>query len=181
LEYEIQCILLTKEIEELHMLLETLVSEVSIDFIGEFALAIKIMHNDNKVYFTNLPTIQLDGDEYPKLVISRESHTEHKWIKMLENQRLEKISIIRDEVSWNYQEKSLKVILDVAIKLTFSNEELIVFVVDSIGGLMKCINTKPKTHDNIMQLPKYWAMKTDCLSSATRNELLLSGSSMGLL
>lgn len=176
MEYEIKRILLKDDLSKLKELLNSTNMDVYIDSIGEFVLAVKVKNYSKELFILNKPSTLPDEDDYPKIEISELPYsTEIKWRRVVSNQKLEAIKLLRDSISWKNRDNSWKVQADVAIKLIFRNQEILVIVVDSIGGLMKCVQSKGKLISNVMPLGEYWSMKTDKLIDAERIEIDLYG------
>lgn len=105
---------------------------------AEYTPAICLTVNNNAIYIVNNPILQIDKDEYPKIILVREVNYNYNW-RCLAEGIIKKIVLIRDEVTWEWNGNLWRVIQDIGLKIYINNIQIVIFAVDSIGGLLECL------------------------------------------
>lgn len=80
----------SEEINILKLFLNQPQTELYIDQVGEFALAVNIKNCVTQCYLTNATITQPDGDLYPKIEISKKLESQAALMKVISNQNLKK-------------------------------------------------------------------------------------------
>jgi|GEM_PF-4020849 len=145
--------------------------KVYIDEVGEFALNIIIESPNKKIKIQNIPERNAsDGDEYPKIVIKDIMKVEPGYKLVYKGDNVKDITILRDIATWETNDRIWIVEIDIAIKIIFETEELLLLTQDSLAGFFKLfINNKMICIGELLK--DYWIMKTDQVKSLIRKEI----------
>jgi hypothetical protein len=163
-----------EQFEMLKGLKGTVLKKVFIDDVGEFALSVLIDSSDRQLLIKNVPTIQSDRDEYPKLEIEQAAREVHNYKEVIIEKVIRNIIIIRDEAVWQNNNDKWIVNSDIGIKIILEDEKLLLVAHDSLAGFIKIINIKKENFFNESKLlEEYWSMKTDLLDSLKREQILV--------
>lgn len=148
-------------------------SRIFLDDAGEFALSVLFDSSDNKLIIKNIPTIQPDGDEYPKLTIEQTTIETEGYQEIVVDKMIKKVLIIRDEASWQNSNSKWLIHSDIGIRVVLEDGELVLLAHDSLAGLIKVIDLRENYSNKSELFEEYWAMKTDMLESLKREEISL--------
>jgi hypothetical protein len=127
---------------------------------------------DRTAYIGNVPTVASDGDEYPRLVVSEHLGWHYTWtcLSVME-ERLDRVTVLRDEVAWHRQRQGWKVIADIGLRLSLSGREIVILTIDSGAGFLMCRDVNdPSLLDNL-SVERVWQFKADQLDNAIRREI----------
>jgi hypothetical protein len=145
---------------------------IDIDESCNFALAIRFLGSAKALTIMNIPTTQSDGDEYP-ILTSGDTQNHCNWTHKVQFSSETTISIIRDNVSWEYQGNRWNVLSDVGLlfKNAKQGEQFWVESVDSLAGLIRygCSQIDTTDSENVRE---FWSFKTDNLTTLKR-ELIM--------
>jgi hypothetical protein len=170
MQYDITNRLNQVQIDLLRTLKGKSLSDILIDKVGDFALAVVLDSENLHVIIKNIPSVQLDGDEYPCLVV--EETDAIKYIKRINiAKEIESITIIRDKATWHYNNDKWVIDSDIAIKFSFNGYKLLFIAHDSLAGFIRIINVKEPLINECKVLDKYWSMKADILDYIERIEI----------
>lgn len=173
MQYTMDNILSPKQISLLKNLEGATLNRIFIDDAGEFALSMFLDSSDTKLAIKNIPTIQLDGDEYPKLMIEQSAIGTKIYKEVIVNKVIKKVLIIRDEVRWQNNNKKWLINCDIGVKIILEDRELVLIALDSLAGLIKIIDLRDAYPNKSELFKEYWSMKTDVLESLKREEISL--------
>lgn len=163
--------------EHLNMLKELIgvkINKILLEEVGEFELSVIIDSDDGEVVFNNIPTVELDGDNYPRFSI-RTAHEEmqiHK--ELIFNETIQSISIVRDEAIWQKNNNKWVINTDIGIKIVLDDRELVLIAHDSMAGFIKFIDSSDNVVDKSKVFDEYWSMKTDKIDSLKRVEFIIN-------
>lgn len=144
-------------------------NSIFVDEAGEFALSIVLDVEDKYIILKNIPSLQSDEDEYPCLVVERTNVNVKDYKQIDIGQNINKINIIGDKASWQYNNNKWFVESDIAIKICMKELELLLIAYDSLAGFLKIISTKELLSNNVFE--EYWSMKSEKLDFLQRNEM----------
>lgn len=101
LDYNINCLISNDERAYLQYFLKTNHVSISIEDFDDITSTIRLTIANSIKYMINIPTIQDDGDEYPKITVVSELEYSNrcKW-RCLGEGKIKKMTVIRDEVTW---------------------------------------------------------------------------------
>lgn len=173
MHHKINNILSTEEAGLLKNLEGVTLKRIFLDDIGEFALSIFLDSLEYKLVIKNIPIIQSDGDEYPKLAVEKSTVEMQTNREMIFNKIIKKLFIIRDEVVWKSKNIKWLINCDIGVKIVLEDRELVIVVTDSLAGLIKIIDSREVCSDKSKLFKEYWSMKTDVLESLKREEISL--------
>jgi hypothetical protein len=171
MQYQITNHLSQEQVNLLKGLEGSILNRIFLDDAGEFALSVVIDNSNVKLIIKNIPTVQLDGDEYPKLTVERVTVETQSYKEIIIGQVIKYILIIRDEVTWNNNNHNWYVHSDIGIRVILEDRELLLIAHDSLAGFIKIIEFKKPISDEHKGYEEYWSMKTDILESLKREEI----------
>ncbi|WP_039832907.1 hypothetical protein [Paenibacillus sonchi] len=140
-----------------------------IEEVGEFALNLFIESHDRTICIKNIPNIASDGDDYPKLIIEYVMTPSSDCELLYEGNDFESILILKDAITWEGDDISWKVEVDIGIKIVFQQEQFLLLAQDSLAGLLKVFRLSTVPVEEVLE--SYWSMKTDKIDSLIRKEM----------
>jgi hypothetical protein len=162
--------------EHLSMLKELIgvkIKKIYLEEVGEFELSVIINSDIGERVFKNIPTVELDGDDYPKFSISVANEGMQNYKELIINEKIQSISIFRDEATWQINNNNWVINADIGIKIKLEDRELVLLAYDSMAGFIKFIDSSYNVGDKSKVFEEYWSMKTDKIDSLKRMELSL--------
>ncbi len=157
----------------LKKLLNKKLNSIITEEIGDYSLLAMLDCENNQLLIRNTPKIQSDNEEYPCLVVTETNKRIDGYKIISINQIIRSISIIKDIVTWRYNNTKWMIESDIAIKIDLGEYNLWIISHDSLAGFIKVLRTKESIMCNNQLLDEYWSMKTDKLDSLVREEIII--------
>lgn len=173
MQYTMNNILSPEQTNLLKSLEGVTLKRIFLDDAGELALSVFLDSSDNKLTIKNIPTIQSDGDEYPKLTVERAAIETQNYKEIIINKVIKKVLIIRDEASWRNNNSKWLINSDIGIKIILEDREVVLLAFDSLAGFIGMIELRETYADTNKLFEEYWSMKTDTLDLLKREEISL--------
>lgn len=174
MNYNIDCLISNKDQACLKRFLQVKPVSITMAEDGDYTPAICLSNNGDRAYIVNSPTLQIDNDEYPKITLIPDIKYNYKW-RCLAEGTIKKITVIRDEVTWEWNGNKWLVNQDSGLKIYINSIQIAVTAIDSVGGLIKCsLGDNVPIQVSKEELGKHWSLKTDFLGTAIRKEIDIS-------
>ncbi|GMA99535.1 hypothetical protein [Pelosinus sp. IPA-1] len=171
MKFNIEGLVNTDDWMFLQRLMEVESINVDVAENGEYIPAISLGGGEDHAYLINCPITKIDGDEYPQIKLISDIKHKYKWEKVV-NGKAKKITIVRDEVTWEIGGDTWIVNQDSGIKIYFDNIQVLIMAIDSIGGLIKyLVADSVPIEVSKEKLQNYWSFKTDALVMSRRKEI----------
>ncbi|MGI5971174.1 MAG: hypothetical protein ACOX7P_05555 [Oscillospiraceae bacterium] len=171
MKYEIVNFISQEQTKLLRELKDEVLNSIFLIDAGEFALDVILNCSNVKLTIKNNPTVELDGDEYPRLVVEKSTVDTRNHKEIIVEKKIKNILIVRDEATWNNNKNNWLVHSDIGIKIILEDTVWMFFAHDSLAGLIKLIELKEHSEGENVLLEDYWTMKTDSLEVLKRVEI----------
>lgn len=171
MKYKIASCISQEQAKLLKGLEGSVLNRIFLDEVGDFALSVVIDSSNEKLIIKNCPTNELDGDEYPKLVIEKCEVQINGYREIIVGKAIKNILIVRDEATWSVNDSNWLVNSDIGVRVIIEDKEWLFIAHDSLAGLIKIIEFSGSMGDKNALFEDYWSMKTDILESLKREEI----------
>ena len=171
MQYQIANLISPEQASLLRELEGTILNSIFLDDAGEFALNVVIDSSNKKLIIKNIPTVELDGDDYPKLIVEQCTVETKSYKEIIIGKVIKNILIVRDKATWYNNNDNWLVHSDIGVRVILEDKELLLIAHDSLAGFIKLIELKDPILSEDKVFEEYWSMKTDVLESLKREEI----------